>query len=245
MVWQRIKQLLGLSEGGAVRDALDTLWSTFGLDRPDGHANGHQSTAFTIAFVALAAKMAKADGVAVGAEMEAFERCFHVPPSERENIRRVFNLAKQDSAGYDRYATQLANLLASDRPLLIDVFECLFHVASADGLLHEAEEGFLQEVAKRFGLTPTEYQRIRRLFIADPDDPYHVLGLEPDASDAALKARHRELVRENHPDRLAADGVPPEYRVFADRKLAHINAAYDHIRKERGLAQSLGERDAG
>lgn len=234
MVWQRIKQALGLGDGGAVRSALETLWASTGLESSPRDA-AHQGTAFTIAFVALAAKMAKADGVAVGAEIDAFERCFHVPASQRDSIRRVFDLAKQDTAGYERYASQLASLLADDRPLLIDVFECLFHVASADGLLHDAEEGFLKEVASRFGLTETEYQRVRRLFVTDADDPYRILGLEHAASNEDVKARYRQLVRENHPDRLAADGVPPEYRVFADRKLAHINAAYDRIRRERGL----------
>ena len=236
MVWQRIKRVLGISQGG-VRSALGALWSASGLDAP-GAQSAQQSTAFTIAFVALAAKMAKADGVAVGAEIEAFERCFQVRPDERENIRRVFNLAKQDTAGYKLYAGQLSKMLAADRPLLIDVFECLFHVASADGLLHEAEESFLQEVASQFNLSQAEYQRVRRLFVVDPDDPYRVLGLDPGVSDTDLKTRHRELVRANHPDRLASDGVPIEYRVFADRKLAHINAAYDRIRRERGLAQA-------
>ncbi|MEW5964132.1 MAG: TerB family tellurite resistance protein [Pseudomonadota bacterium] len=246
MIWHRLKSWLGLGEGGAVRNAVETLWSGMGLDRHSERTPAHQRTAFTIAFVALAAKMTKADGVTVGAELEAFERCFHVPPAERDNIRRVFNLAKQDTAGYERYAAQLAKLLSDDRKLLIDVFECLFHVASADGLLHDAEAGFLEEVARQFALSEVEYQRVRRLFVIDPDDPYRVLGLEPGVSDEALKARHRELVRENHPDTLAADGVPEEYRVYADRKLAHINAAYDRIRTERGLkrAQPFGEEAA-
>lgn len=191
--------------------------------------------AFTMAFVGLAAKMAKADGVAVEVETQAFERCFYVPPEERANVDRVYRLAAQDVAGYEIYAGRIARLLADEPALLRDVFECLFNIAAADGVLHAGEETFLREVARRFGFDEREYRRVRSLFVRDPDSPYEVLGLAPDASDEELAARRKALVRENHPDLLAAAGVPREFLVIADRKLAAINAAYDAIRAERGL----------
>lgn len=200
------------------------------------HADGKSASkqvAFTIAFVGLAAKMAKADGVAVAVETEAFERCFHVPPGERANIRRVYELAARDTAGYEIYADRIAKLLSDDQKLLRDVFECLFNIAAADGVLHHAEEQFLMTVAERFGLSEQTYQATRRLFVADPDNPYAILGVDPEASESDLKAHYRALVRENHPDKLAAEGVPAEFLVLADRKLAAINAAYDQIMKER------------
>jgi DnaJ like chaperone protein len=190
--------------------------------------------AFTLAFVGLAAKMAKADGVAVAVETEAFERCFYVPPEERANVERVYRLAAQDVAGYEIYAERMAKLLADDPALLRDVFECLFNIAAADGVLHEGEETFLRTVAEKFGYDECDYRRIRSLFVRDPESPYEVLGVEPDISDEDLNARRRQLARENHPDALAAQGVPEEFLVLADRKLAAINAAYDAIMKERG-----------
>lgn len=190
--------------------------------------------AFTLAFVGLAAKMAKADGVAVEVETQAFERCFYVPPEERANVERVYRLAAKDVAGYEIYAERMANLLADDPALLKDVYECLFNIAAADGVLHEGEEAFLQTVAEKFGYDESEYRRVRSLFVHDPTSPYEILGVAPDVSDAELDARRKQLVRENHPDRLAAQGVPEEFLVLADRKLAAINAAFDAIKKERG-----------
>ncbi|MBU2581147.1 MAG: TerB family tellurite resistance protein [Alphaproteobacteria bacterium] len=188
---------------------------------------------FTIAFVGLAAKMAKADGVAVKVETQAFESCFYVPPEERANVQRVYQLASQDVAGFEAYAERIARMLADDPALLKDVFECLFNIAAADGVLHQGEEAFLQAVAAKFGYDEIDYQRVRSLFVHDPSSPYVVLGISPDATDDELKARRKELVRENHPDKLAASGVPQEFLVLADRKLAAINAAYDAILKER------------
>lgn len=200
------------------------------------HTPAQRQVAFTIAFVGLAAKMAKADGVAVDVEAEAFEHTFHVPEEERATIKRVYDLASQDVAGFEIYAERIAKLLADEPRLLRDVFEALFTIAAADGILHEAEEAFLRTVAEKFALPEGEYVRVRRLFVAGPAGNYDVLGVPPDIPDADLKARYRDLVRENHPDRLAADGVPREFLVIADRKLAAINAAYDAILKERGLA---------
>lgn len=198
-----------------------------------GATLGAQRTDFTIALVALAAKMAKADGVAVPVEAVAFARCFEIAPSERPNIERLFNLAKRDVMGYEAYAANIARLLRDHDSLLRDVFECLFHVAAADGILHEAEEKFLHVVAGKFGLSQEAFHETRRLFVRDVRNPYDILGVPPSSDAQTLKARYHTLVKQHHPDRLAANGVPASFRAQASRKLAVINAAYDDIKKSR------------
>jgi DnaJ like chaperone protein len=116
---------------------------------------------------------------------------------------------------------------------LSSVLACLFHLAAADGILHPAEDRFLATVADRFGIGRGEFLAMRAGFIHDPDSPYSVLGVGPDVSDADLKVRYHALVREHHPDQLAAAGIPPEFRAAADRRLATINAAYEMIQRER------------
>lgn len=235
MLWRLIADAAGAVKIDGVRDTVAALWTTLGLDRLAAKTPARQRIAFTIAFVALAAKMAKADGVAADVEAQTFARCFQVGKDEIANVERVFALAAQDVAGYEAYASEIARLLRDDPELLRDVFECLFHIASADGVLHGAEETFLRTVAERFGLGDHTFLEMRRLFVADSGDPYRILGIAPDAPGEDIKARHRQLVRDHHPDRLTAHGVPEEFRVLADRKLAAINAAYDAIRKERGM----------
>lgn len=233
MSLRRLKDLLGLRGRRSGPSTLARLAAALGLDGHRCATPAHQRTAFTIALVALAAKMAKADGVAIAAEMEAFEQWFHVPDDQREVVRGVFHMAKRDVAGFEQYAEQIAGMLAEDPEIKRDVFECLFHVASADGVLHGDEERFLEKVAQIFELADAVYAQVRRMFVIDPDDPYAVLGVPHDISDEALKAAYRRLVKDNHSDRLAAHGVPREFQVVADRKLAAINAAYDAIVKER------------
>jgi DnaJ like chaperone protein len=190
---------------------------------------------FTIAVIALGAKMAKADGVVTKDEEEAFRRIFRVPPSEEANVRRIFNLARQDTAGFEAYASQIARLFRGNPAILEDVLDGLFEIAKADGVLHPGELAFLEKVADIFGFTEAEFRRIRAShFGPDEADPYAIIGVAHDASDAEVKSTYRFLVRENHPDSLIARGVPEEFVRLANDKLAAINAAYDRIEQERG-----------
>lgn len=238
----QLTKALGLGEGGTVRNALDALLSLLtpvtALDRTPAH----QQVAFTIAFVSLAAKMAKADGVVALVEAETFDRLYEVRTGEAVNVRRVFDLAAQDTAGFEIYARQIAKALKNEPRILRDVFDGLFFIAAADGVLHASEDTFLRAVAAIFGIGAAEFRAIRRAFIAGQgatgaggDDPYEVLGVDPSISTAELKARHRELVREHHPDSLMARGIPEAFHSAAERKLAIYNAAYDGILRERGI----------
>ncbi|HKU65641.1 MAG TPA: TerB family tellurite resistance protein [Rhizomicrobium sp.] len=191
---------------------------------------------FTIAVVALAGKMARADGVVTEAEFEVFRQVFGVPPEEQANVQRIFNLARQDIAGYEHYAGQIARLFVGNPAMLEDILDGLFEIAKADGVLHPCEAKFLERVAEIFGFAPNEFRRIRAShFAPELTDPYVILGLSYVADDDELKQTYRRLVRENHPDSLMARGVPPEFVKLANDKLAAINTAYEKIRAERGL----------
>lgn len=219
---------------------MGNLAGHLGLDTGDDDgtrsgARGRNQVAFTIGFIALSAKMAKADGVVTDDEVEAFQEVFDVKPAEYRNVERVFNFARQDVAGYDAYARQIANLFRSNPGILEDVLDGLFHIAKADGVIHENELLYLQNVAEIFGFSDGEFARIKASHLGrDEADPYVILGVDRSISDDDLRRAYRRLVRENHPDRLMARGVPEEFVDLANQKLAAINHAYDVIEKERG-----------
>jgi DnaJ like chaperone protein len=242
MSWKTLSNALGLEKGAALRDALSAVWARLGLDRLAERTPAHRTAAFTIAVTTLAAKMAKADGVALPVEAEVFKRLFEIPPAEEANVKRLYDLASGDVAGYEAYAGKIARMLKDEPELLRSVMECLFHIAAADGVLHPAEDRFLETVAERFGLSRLEYLTIRAGFVHDPESPYAILGVAPDVPDAELKAHYRALVREYHPDRLAASGVPEEFRAAADRRIAAINVAYEAIQAQRAAHAAREER---
>ncbi|MFG1299666.1 molecular chaperone DjiA [Xanthobacter sp. V3C-3] len=200
-----------------------------------------EPAAFSVALIALSAKMAKADGVVVEAEVEAFREVFDIPPEDLDAVARLYNLAKQDTAGYQSYARQVAQMFADAPDTREDLLDALFHVAKADHALHEKELAFLAKVAVILGFTGVAYERIEARHVRRPDDPYAVLDLGPEASDAEVKARWRALVSTHHPDRLVARGLPPAAIRLANDRVAALNAAYRRIAAQRGLVPAQQE----
>lgn len=233
-IWQKISGLASAA-GDAGGSLLGELAGVFGLERSEAARTPEKNIAFTIGVIALSAKMARADGTVTQAEFEAFGQVFHVAPEEAKNVQRIFDLAKQDVAGFESYADQIAGLLKDNRRLLQHVLEGLLYVAAADGALHPKEDEFLRAVATRFGFSDSEFRFFRARFVKDHANPYDVLRLSPDAANDEIKAQYRKLVQNNHPDRLMGEGVPAEFIDLATRKLAAINEAYDTIAEERGL----------
>ena len=191
-----------------------------------------RSVAFTIGVIALGAKLAKADGTVTRDEVAMFRAVFTIPPGDEPHAARVFNLARQDVAGFDAYARQVARLFENERDTLTDVLDGLFHIAKADGIVHERELDYLERVASIFGFAEGEFAAIRARHVLLADDPYVVLGLQRGISFREIRKHYRQLVQENHPDRLIARGVPEECRRIANDRLAAINAAYETIERE-------------
>ena len=233
-VWGKVGgAVTGLALGGPVGALVGAVAGHFLIDR-----EADPGLTFTIAVIALAGKMAKADGAVSDAELEAFSRVFRVPPEEEANVARIFNLARQDVAGYEHYAGQIAKLFLDNPAVLEDVLDGLFEIAKADGVLHPGESQFLERVAEIFGFAPGEFRRIRAAhFAPELTDPYVILGVAYVASDEEIRQTYRRLVRENHPDSMIARGVPPEFEKLANDKLAAINNAWTKIREERGMGK--------
>ena len=113
---------------------------------------------------------------------------------------------------------------------------CLTVIAKADGVVHLSEVKYLRSVANIFGLDDKTFERVTTISRGiDSSDPYKILGVEQTISDDDLKTAYRVLVRENHPDKLIAEGLPEELVDLANEKLAVINDAYDRVSGERGL----------
>jgi DnaJ like chaperone protein len=201
---------------------------------------GQREQYFAIASVVLSAKLAKCDGPVNRAEIDAFKRSFRIPPAALGHVGRLFDQARESADGYEQYAKQLGESFADNRGMLEEVLGALFLIARADKPLTVSEQEFLRRVHFGFGLDEAAWERAsgsraRTPFGPAEADPYAVLGLKRSVSDEEVRATWKKLMRENHPDSLASRGVPPEFIARASDKVARINAAWDRIKRERGL----------
>ncbi|GGG63516.1 molecular chaperone DjlA [Salipiger pallidus] len=223
-IWTRITEALSaLANGEGIGAVFDRL-----------RQSPERTVAFTIAVIALSAKMAKADGVVTRNEVTAFREVFQIAPEDEAAAARVFNLARQDVAGFEEYARRIRRMFLETPEPLQDLMEGLFHIAVADGHYHEDEDRFLERVSEIFGFTEREFQQLRCRFVegAEPD-PYSVLGVSPDAPMDEIRRRWRKLVRDSHPDVMIARGVPEEAVKLSETRLIDINRAWEEISAQR------------
>ena len=219
-IWKRISDALAaLAQGEGLSAVFEKL-----------RTPPERTIGFTIAVIALGAKMAKADGLVTRDEVTAFRQVFHIPTSETQNAARVFDLARKDVAGYDIYAARICDMFGAGHQALVDLLEGLFYIAVADGRYHPNENVFLEDVARIFGVQSRDFVNMRARFVPDENpDPYCVLGVDPNSDRETVRHAWRALVREYHPDRMIARGVPEEAMKLAEKRLIQANWAYEEI----------------
>ena len=222
-IWSRISEALSaLAKGQPLSEVFDRLSTP-----PE------RRVAFAIAVIALGAKMAKADGQVTRDEVTAFREVFSIARSDEAGAARVFNLARQDVAGFEAYAERIKRMFGDEIGTLCDLMEGLFHIAVADGVYHPDEDRFLARVAEIFGLQEHRFRALRSRFVPDArPDPYTVLGVTPETPLDDICKAWRQQVRESHPDRMIARGVPREAVKLAEKRIIDINRAWEEISRK-------------
>lgn len=65
-------------------------------------------------------------------------------------------------------------------------------------------------------------------------NPYEILGIKPNATQAEIKSAYRALIKQYHPDQYGDNPL----RELADEKMREINGAYDQLTKGNGGSNS-------
>jgi len=227
-IWRNIASLAGRRSVPAVC-----------AECPPGPPGG--DPAFAAAVTALGAKLAKADGVAQQAEYDTFSEIFAAEAESARDVRRLYELARQTTHGFESYARRLAKRYRACPNVLEAVLDGLFHIAGADGAVTSDEMAYLERVAEIFLISPLTVRRLKAVHLGlSADDPYAVLGVAPDATDDDLKIAWRRALVDAHPDKARGLGLPEPQVARAEARSAAINAAYDAAVRERRALEAVG-----
>jgi DnaJ like chaperone protein len=202
-------------------------------------------------FVALSAKVAKADGRVDELEAELVSNMFSDisalfpnPEATKKMLKEIFDEEKDAPHNIDPVAQALYKALENDPHKRQKMMEFLIHLSYIDGTLSQSEEGMLRVIAKHLHFSEADFTSMMERFgshhrhsvkESSIDQAYTLLGLTPHATNDEVKKAYRSLVREYHPDIIKSQGASDEYLKEATEKVQDINAAYEMIKKSRGI----------
>ena len=192
-----------------------------------------QQRDFNVSLLVLSAAVIKADGSVKKSELDYVKRFFLTNFGQERAEKYILMLReilKQDIQVYD-VSQQVGRFM--DYSSKLQLLHYLFGMASADGSIHQNEVDVISVIAKYMGISSTDFQSIKAMFVQDVDSAYKILGIEPNATDDEVKKAYREMAKKYHPDKVAYLGE--DVRKSAEQKLQEVNEAYDKIRKQRGF----------
>jgi DnaJ like chaperone protein len=187
---------------------------------------------FALSLIVLSAKLSKADGQVSKEELIAVRNKLKIPENEIKQVGKIFNKAKQESAGYEPYAQQIAQIYKNNLNVLEEVINILFYIAEADGNVSKSELDMIQHIAQIFGLNQFQFNSIKESRkSSDKLNPYVVLGSKPEEDLQTIRKKYLQLSKEHHPDILISKGVPKEVIKESKKKMRAINSAWDQVQK--------------
>lgn len=224
--------------GGIIGYAIGSFFSNFKIREirsgvTDTFGNTEEKRDFNVTLLVLTAAVMKADGNVRKSELDYVKRFFLQNFGQeraesyikmlREILQKDYNLREvsQQVGHYMEYSSRL------------QLLHYMFGIANADGVISQEELNVINLISDYMGINTSDFASVKAMFIRETDSAYKILGVDPNASDEEVKKAYREMAKKNHPDLVSNLG--DEVRQAAEKKFQEINAAYETIKKQRGM----------
>ncbi len=188
---------------------------------------------YAASLLVLIAAVMKADGRVMKSELDYVRRYFVSRFGEEtasEAVVMLRDILKQEIPLRD-VTNQLSQKL--DYSYRLEMLHFLFGIASADGSVSDSENNVINKISGYMGISDSDFQSIRAMFVSQTDASYKILEIESTSSNDDLKKAYRRMAMKYHPDKVSHLGE--DFKKVAHEKFRKVQEAYDQVKKERGL----------
>lgn len=233
---------LGWSFGGPLGGIIGyAIGSLFSSNKPriireevtGTFGNTEEKRDFNVTLLVLSAAVMKADGNVRKSELDYVKRFFlqNFGQERAENYIKMLREILDKEYNIYEVSQQVGRYM--DYSSRLQLLHYLFGIANSDGRISQEELGVINTISDYMGITNSDFQSVKAMFIKETDSAYKILGVDANASDEEVKRAYREMAKKNHPDLVSNLG--DEVRQAAEKKFQEINAAYEAIKKQRGM----------
>ena len=229
--------LLGFFIGSVVDSTSSIRWEQTGQAwNPSGQRTRMTQTTpgdFGMSLIVLIAAVMKADGKVLKSELNYVKRFFvsqFGADTAGEALTMLRELLQKDIPLND-VCMQIRSYM--DYPSRLQLIHILYNISAADSRFEPAEIKVIKSISDMLGISATDYESIRNMFIPATDAAYRILEAERTATDEELKKAYRKMALKYHPDKVSHLGE--DFRKQAEEKFKAVNEAWEKIKKERNI----------
>ena len=198
-------------------------------------------------FIALVAKVAKADGRVQELEAQLISnmfddicRVFDNQEKARALMKEIFNEAKQTTNNTQELAEELHKKLGNSILKRRQFMSFLIQLAFVDNGVSKEEDEILQIIANALHINLSAYESIKSRFenmnqnktqTMSSHEAYKILGVSETDDMDTIKKQYRKLIRKYHPDIISSQDKDESYIEEATAKTQEINQAYQTIKE--------------
>lgn len=188
---------------------------------------------FKVSLLVLMAAVMKADGRLMRSELEYIKKFLiaQFGAIEAEQKLKIFKEMLKQDIPLQAVCLQIkANMDYASR---LQLMHFLFGIAGADGNFDPRESEILFHIATYSGISRKDHDSIKAMFVDEIESAYKVLEIDQNASDDEIKKSYRKMATKYHPDKVSH--LDNSIQNAAKEKFQQLNAAYEKIKKQRGI----------
>ncbi|MBN3034898.1 MAG: TerB family tellurite resistance protein [Bacteroidales bacterium] len=199
-----------------------------------GTAPRTQPGDFAASLLILSAAVMKADGKVVKSELDYVRQFLRQQFGEAIAAQQLIVLREVLKKQVDIRAVAGQIRQYMDYSSRLQLIHYLFGISRADGQVHASEVEMIGNISDLLGIRTNDYTSIRAMFFKGVDSAFKILEISPEASDEEVKKAYRRMAVKYHPDKVSHLG--DEVQKAAKEKFQEVNAAYDQIKRQRGMS---------